>query len=204
MDTDFQADIRRARTEHGRRLDAFLDAHAADLERLAEWCAAALRGGGTLLLFGNGGSAAQAQHLAAEFVNRLDRGRRALAALALTVDGAVLTSVANDTDFRQVFSRQVEALGRTTDLVIALSTSGASPNVVEGLRAARRLGIRSAALLGRNGGEAASVADLALVVPGDETARIQEVQLVVGHLLCHQVERLLGLHAVERPLSSGS
>jgi D-sedoheptulose 7-phosphate isomerase len=195
MDTPFQAEIRRARAEHGRLVGAFLDAHATDLARLAEWSAATLRDGGKLLLFGNGGSAAQAQHLAAELVNRLELPRRALAALALTVDGAVLSSVANDADFRQVFARQIEALGRAGDLALALSTSGASPNVVEGLRAAGRLGLRSAALLGRDGGEAAGEADLALVVPGEETARIQEVQLFAGHLLCHRIERLLGLTA---------
>ncbi len=113
----------------------------------------------------------------------------------MTTDGAVLTSVANDTDFRRLFSRQIEALGGAGDLAVALSTSGASPNVVEGLRAARRQGMRSAALLGRDGGEAAARADLALVVPGEETTRIQEVQLFAGHLLCREVERLLGLTA---------
>lgn len=195
MDAGFQAEIRRARAEHGRHLDAFLEAHADDLSRLAGWCARTLSGGGKLLLFGNGGSAAQAQHLAAEFVNRLDRERPALAAVALTADGAVLTSVANDTEFRLLFSRQVEALGGAGDLAIALSTSGVSPNVVEGLRAARRAGMRSAAFLGRDGGEAAAEADLALVVPGEETTRIQEVQLFAGHLLCREVERLLGLTA---------
>ena len=183
--------VAETRREHHRVVDAFLDRHGSDLELLASWCSAALEGRGKLLLFGNGGSACDAQHLAAEFVNRFDRERPALAAVALTADGAVLTSIANDSCFERVFARQVEALGRPGDVALGLSTSGRSPNVVRGLQAARRAGLRTAALLGAGGGDAAREAELALIVPGEDTARIQEVHLLAGHLLCRRVEDLL-------------
>ncbi len=183
--------LAQARREHGRALDAFIERHAADLDRLACWCAESLARGGKLLLFGNGGSAADAQHLAAEFVNRFDRERAALSALALATDGSVLTSVGNDADFREVFARQIEAHGRPGDIALGISTSGRSPNVLAGLEAARRIGLRTAALLGRDGGQAARLADLPLVVPAEETARIQEVHIFAGHLLCRRVEDLL-------------
>jgi D-sedoheptulose 7-phosphate isomerase len=189
--TDLRERLRRVRDEHVRLVDAFLDRHAADLDRLSEWCAAAFRAGGKVLFFGNGGSAADAQHLAAEFVNRYDRDRRALGAIALATDGSTLTSIGNDSEFARIFSRQIEALGRPGDVAVGITTSGTSPNVLEGLRAARRSGLRTAALLGRDGGEAASLADLALVVPGRETARIQEVHILAGHLVCERVEEIL-------------
>ncbi len=201
---DFEVGLTRARVEHHRLVDAFLDRHAADLDRLARWCVEALRGGGKVLLFGNGGSAADAQHLAAEFVNRFDRDRRALAAVALTTDASILTSVGNDADFREIFSRQVEALGRPGDVAVGITTSGNSPNVLAALRAARALGLRTAALLGRDGGAAASEVDLALIVPGRETARIQEVHILAGHLVCRRVEDPLegGVPAPGAPTSS--
>lgn len=179
------------RDEHHRLVDEFLERHARDLARLATWCADALRAKGKILFFGNGGSAADAQHLAAEFVNRYDRDRAALGAIALATDGSILTSVGNDSDFRQVFARQIEALGRPGDVAIGITTSGRSANVLAGLRAARSIGLKTAALLGRDGGEARSLADLALVVPGERTARIQEVHILAGHLLCERVEELL-------------
>ncbi len=201
---DFSEIVATARREHHRLVDAFLDRHVEDIDRLARWCAECLRSGGKLLLFGNGGSAADAQHLAAEFVNRFDRDRPALAAIALATDGSVLTSVGNDEDFRAVFSRQIDALARAGDVVIGISTSGRSPNVVLALRAARRIGARTAALLGRNGGQAAGEADLALIVPGAETARIQEVHILAGHLLCRRIEDLLSGPGVATSDSSGS
>lgn len=194
-----------AAREHARALDAFLDRHAADLERLAETCAACLASGGKLLFFGNGGSASDSQHLAAEFVNRFDRDRPALGAVALATDGSVLTSIGNDSSFQAIFERQVEALGRPGDVAIAISTSGRSPNIVAGLRAARRLGLRTAALLGRDGGPARSEADLSLVVPSSETARVQEVHIFAGHVLCRLVEdRLASAREGGTVTSSGS
>ena len=188
---DFRQIVEAARSEHHRVVDAFLDRHAADLLTLARWCTDALRAGGKILLFGNGGSAADAQHLAAEFVNRFDRDRPALAAIALATDGSVLTSIGNDASFEAVFARQIEALGRPGDVAIGITTSGNSPNVLAGLRTARRLGLKTASLLGRDGGAAASAADLRLIVPGEATARIQEVHILAGHLLCRFVEELL-------------
>jgi D-sedoheptulose 7-phosphate isomerase len=188
---DFRQIVEAARSEHHRVVDAFLDRHAADLETLARWCTDALRAGGKILLFGNGGSAADAQHLAAEFVNRFDRDRPALAAIALATDGSALTSIGNDASFEAVFARQIEALGRPGDVAIGITTSGNSPNVLAGLRTARRLGLKTASLLGRDGGAAASAADLRLIVPGEATARIQEVHILAGHLLCRFVEEML-------------
>jgi len=193
---EFAELVAETRREHHRRVDAFLDRHGSDRELLAGWCSAALEASGKLVLFGNGGSACDAQHLAAEFVNRFDRERPALAAVALTVDGAVLTSIGNDSGFERVFARQVEALGRPGDVAVGLSTSGRSPNVVRGLEAARRAGLRTAALLGSGGGEAAREADLALIVPGADTPRIQEVHILAGHLLCRRVEDLLEARTV--------
>jgi D-sedoheptulose 7-phosphate isomerase len=187
----FHAETERARRALVRMLDELLGSERERLEQLAGWCAETLRDGGKLLLFGNGGSAAQAQHLAAEFVNRYEDRREGLAAIALATDGAVLTSIANDSDFERLFERQIEALGAERDLALAFSTSGESRNVVRGLAAARRRGLRTAALLGRDGGPAAREAELAIVVPGRETARIQEVHLFVGHLLCRRVETLV-------------
>jgi len=194
---DLDPVLREARDEHHRLVDLFLDRHGHDLVRLADRCAESLAAGGKILLFGNGGSAADAQHLAAEFVNRFDRDRPGLAAIALTTDGSILTSVPNDDEFAAVFARQIEALGRAGDVAVGITTSGHSANVVRALQEAARSGLRTAVLSGRDGGPAAAEAHIALVVPGDETARIQEVHILAGHLLCRLVEDRLD-RAVER------
>ena len=157
----------------------------------AQMLAGVFKAGGKVLLFGNGGSAADAQHLAAEFVNRFQVERPPLAALALTTDTSILTAVANDYDFLQVFAKQVRALGRPGDLALGLSTSGNSPNVVEGLKAARELGLKTLALSGRDGGPVAQAAELALIVPSRNTPRIQEVHITIGHVLCDLVDFIL-------------
>ncbi|HEU5394402.1 MAG TPA: D-sedoheptulose 7-phosphate isomerase, partial [Candidatus Methylomirabilis sp.] len=148
-----------------------------------------LRRGGSLLFFGNGGSAADAQHLAAEFVGRFRLERAPLAALALTTDTSALTAIANDWDFGEIFARQVEALGKPGDLAIALSTSGTSRNVLRGVEAARARGLKTIGLTGGDGGRLAALVDLALVVPSRSTARIQEVHITIGHALCEVVDR---------------
>jgi D-sedoheptulose 7-phosphate isomerase len=153
--------------------------------------AGVFKNGGKALLFGNGGSAADAQHLAAEFVNRFQVERPPLAALALTTDTSILTAVANDYDFLQVFARQVRALGRPGDLAWGISTSGNSPNVAAGLQAARELGLKTLALSGRDGGPVAAAAELALIVPSRNTPRVQEVHITVGHVLCDLVDFIL-------------
>lgn len=157
----------------------------------ARLLADSLRAGGKVLLFGNGGSAADAQHLAAELVNRFQVERPPLAAVALTTDTSVLTSIANDYDFAEVFAKQVRALGRPGDVAMGLSTSGRSPNVVRGLKAARELGLKTLAFSGGDGGPVAETADLALVVPSKNTPRIQEVHITIGHILCDLVDYLL-------------
>jgi D-sedoheptulose 7-phosphate isomerase len=157
----------------------------------ARMLAEALKAGGKVLLFGNGGSAADAQHLAAEFVNRFQVERPPLAALALTTDTSVLTSIANDYDFAELFAKQVRALGRPGDVAVGISTSGGSENVVRGLKEARNLGLHTLALSGRDGGPVAAAAEMALVVPSRNTPRIQEVHITLGHVLCDLVDLLL-------------
>lgn len=175
-----------------------LDAHhrtfasVAGLERnfgaAAELCRAALAGGKRILLCGNGGSAADAQHAAAELTGRFRRDRPALAAIALTTDTSALTAIANDYGFEQVFARQVEALGRPGDVLVAISTSGHSPNVLAAVARAGALGMKTIALSGRDGGKLAALCDLALVVPAAETERVQEAHIFLLHCLCAAVE----------------
>lgn len=169
----------------------FADQYGPRIEAVARRMAEVLHRGGKLLFFGNGGSAADAQHLAAEFVNRFLRDRGALAAIALTTDTSALTSIGNDLGFDQVFSRQVEALGRPGDLVVAISTSGNSPNVLRAVEAARRLGCVTVGFTGGSGGRLAKAVDEAFVVPSAETPRIQETHITLGHALCALVEDLL-------------
>jgi D-sedoheptulose 7-phosphate isomerase len=157
----------------------------------ARLLAETLQGGGKILLFGNGGSAADAQHLAAEFVNRFQIERPPLAAIALTTDTSILTSIANDYDFLEVFAKQVRALGRPGDAALGFSTSGNSGNVVKALDAARQLGLKTLALSGGEGGPVAAAAELAIVVPSRNTPRIQEVHITIGHVLCDLVDFLL-------------
>jgi D-sedoheptulose 7-phosphate isomerase len=152
-----------------------------------------VRRGGKLLFFGNGGSAADAQHLAAELVIRYKTDRKAIAAIALTTDSSTLTACGNDLGFDALFERQIEALGREGDVAIGISTSGKSPNVLRGLRQARKSGLRTVGLTGGNGGEMASVCDSVIKVPSAVTARIQEMHITIGHMLCAALETRLGL-----------
>ena len=170
----------------------FFAAHAPDVARAAALIAESFRAGGKLLVCGNGGSAADAQHIAGEFVNQfLVKNRRALPALALTTDGGVLTCIANDTGFERIFARQVEAFGAEGDVLLAITTSGNSPNVEAAAAAARERGVKVVGLLGRDGGRVLPLCDLALVVESDDTQRIQETHNLVGHVLCDLVERTL-------------
>ena len=140
------------------------------------------------LLFGNGGSAADAQHIAGELVNRFLQHRKALPAIALTTDGGVLTCIANDTGFENVFARQIEALGTKGDVCLAISTSGTSPNVTVACEQARRQEMTIMGLLGRDGGTVGGLCDLALIVQSDDTQRIQETHNLIGHIICELVE----------------
>ena len=170
---------------------AFFDSHADVVARAADLLVATIRAGGKVLIFGNGGSAADAQHIAAELVNRLNYDRPPIAAIALTTDTSILTSVANDASFSDLFERQVRALGRAGDAAVAISTSGNSANVLKAVAAARELNINIVALAGRDGGRLAPLADVALVVETDSTQRVQETHITIAHILCELIEDAL-------------
>jgi D-sedoheptulose 7-phosphate isomerase len=161
----------------------------AEIASAAALITSALGEGGKLLIFGNGGSAADAEHIAGEFVGRFAAERRALPAIALTVNASVLTAVANDYSFDDVFARQVEAFGEPGDVAFGISTSGRSANVVAGLRAGRERGLRTLALTGRGGGELPELADVCVRVPAEDTPRVQEGHILVAHILCEIAER---------------
>ena len=159
----------------------------------AEAAADAVRAGNKVLFCGNGGSAADAQHLAAELVGRLVRDRRALPGLALSTDSSALTCIANDFGYDEVFARQVEGIGRTGDVLVAISTSGNSMNVIRAVEVAKPIGITTVGLLGRSGGQLASMVDLPIIVASEETARVQEAHIFLGHVLCALIEQGLGV-----------
>jgi len=166
--------------------------HAGDLVRAAGIIAESFRAGGKVLLCGNGGSSTDAQHIAGELVNQFSRvKRRALPALALSTDGGVITSIANDTGFENVFARQVEAFGVQNDVLIAITTSGTSANIVAAVESARALELKVIGLLGRDGGTVAPLCDLALIVESPDTQRIQETHNLISHILCELVEQML-------------
>jgi D-sedoheptulose 7-phosphate isomerase len=164
------------------------DALVAQVESAASLCIEALRKGGKIVLAGNGGSAADAQHIAAELVSRFNYDRPALAAIALTTDTSALTAIGNDYSFEYVFARQVEALGRAGDVLLALSTSGNSPNVLAALKAARAQGMKTIGLTGATGGKMVGLCDIAIKIPSAQTPRIQEGHIVIGHSICQVIE----------------
>jgi D-sedoheptulose 7-phosphate isomerase len=166
----------------------FVHAHADRIVQAAELIRQALRAGHKLLLFGNGGSATDASHIAAEFVGRYHRDRRPFPAIALGADQAALTCIANDYGYEELFARQVRAHGLKGDIVIAISTSGNSPNVLRGVEAARALGLTTIGWTGGTGGKLAALVDHCFLVPSSVTARIQESHITLGHVLCELVE----------------
>lgn len=168
--------------------EAFVNENLTRIVAVVEAVTAALKGGNKILLFGNGGSAADAQHLAAEFVNRFVIERPPLPAIALTTDTSVITSIGNDYDFADIFSKQIRAIGQRGDVAWGMSTSGTSANVVKGLEAARKIGMVTVGLTGRDGGEIARIVDHALIVSSSSTPRIQEVHITVGHVICEMVD----------------
>jgi len=167
-----------------------VESNVDNIIKAADMLTACLAAGGKVLIFGNGGSAADAQHLAAEFVNRFQIERPPLAAFALTTDTSVLTSIGNDYHFDDVFSKQIRALGKKKDVAWGISTSGNSPNVVKAVKTAQKMGISTIGMTGR-GGELAACANLVLAVDSDNTARIQETHITLGHILCELLERKL-------------
>jgi D-sedoheptulose 7-phosphate isomerase len=183
-------EIRRQLEESARVKQAFSDALIRNILQFAKKCAAALRGGGKVVFFGNGGSAADALHLAAELVVKLRDDRRGLAALALTTNPSVLTAAGNDYGFEQIFARQIESLVSAQDVLVALSTSGESANILRGIEAGRLRGAFLVALTGETGGALASKVDLLLNVPSRDPQRIQEAHITAGHIACSLIERL--------------
>lgn len=162
-----------------------------EIESFVELAIETLKSGGKIAFVGNGGSAADSQHLAAEFVGRFSKNRDPLPAIALTTDTSILTALGNDYGFEEVFSRQVEALLKEGDLLVAISTSGESPNVIKAALKAKSKGVKVVGLLGKGGGKLRELCDIAIVVPSNSTPRIQEVHILVGHLVCEEVERAL-------------
>jgi len=180
-------------TEHALVAQATARDLRQPFEALLACCLKAVRGGGKILFFGNGGSAADAQHLATELTVRYKSNRKAIAAIALTTDTSALTAIGNDLGFDELFARQIEALGRPGDVAIAISTSGKSANIIRGLKQAKAMGLVAAALGGKGGGQMLGIADPLLIVPSDTTARIQEMHITLGQMLCGALEIELGL-----------
>lgn len=164
-----------------------------DFEKMLDLCVESINAGGKILLFGNGGSAADAQHIATELTVRYVKNRKPIAAIALTTDTSALTAIGNDFGFIDLFARQIEALGRKGDVAIGISTSGKSPNIIKALRTAHSMGIKTAGLTGNVGGEMHGFCDVLLKVPSETTARIQEMHITLGQMLCGAIEQRLGL-----------
>ncbi len=168
--------------------DIFVNENLFKIVEIVEVLTAALKRGNKIMLFGNGGSAADAQHLAAEFVNRFLIERPPLAAMALSTDTSVITSIGNDYDFAEIFSKQIRALGQEGDVAWGISTSGNSPNVTKGIETAKKMGLVTIGLTGRDGGTIARIVDHSLKVPSNSTPRIQETHITVGHVICEMVD----------------
>lgn len=185
--------VHRNITEHIKTMELVQGALIESIQQAGDVLAQSLAKGGTIFWCGNGGSAADSQHLAAELVGRFKKDRRALRSIALSTDTSVLTCVANDYSYDDIFARQVDALGRPADVLIGISTSGNSKNVLRAFKTAKAMGLATVALLGKSGGPAKAMVDYALVVPSDSTSRIQEAHILIGHILCELIEQDLGL-----------
>jgi D-sedoheptulose 7-phosphate isomerase len=172
----------------------FIRQNAEVLAQAVKMIVQAFKAGHKVLLFGNGGSAADAQHIAAEFVNRFLIERPPLPAISLTTDTSILTSISNDYGYADSFAKQVKALGREGDVAIGISTSGAAANVIKAIQAAKEMGLKTVGLACRDGGELAKLVDIALVVDSQSIPRIQEVHITIGHTLCEMVDRMLFQH----------
>ncbi|HXN07641.1 MAG TPA: SIS domain-containing protein [Nitrospiria bacterium] len=170
---------------------AFIKTHYEKIVQAVQITALALKNGNKLLFFGNGGSACDASHLAAEFVNRFKIERPGLPALSLATDMAVITSISNDYEYAEIFSRQVRTLGQSGDIAFAITTSGNSANVVRGVQAAKEKGIQTIGFTGGTGGKLVPLVDMAFIVPSKNTARIQETHITLGHVICELVDELL-------------
>ena len=190
MNTDL---INSVFNEHINVAKETLESIAPKIEESAEVIAKSIECGGTIFWCGNGGSAADSQHIAAEFVGRFKKDRKPLRSIALTTDSSVLTCVANDYSYKEIFSRQLSALGRNGDILVVISTSGESENIKKVLIQAQKMKIKTIALLGKKGGVCKDLTDIPIIIPSDTTARIQEVHILIEHLLCELVEKKLGI-----------
>ena len=179
--------------EHIRVIQRLNSEHLVPIQQLGEKAVETLRTGHTIFFCGNGGSAAQCQHLAAEIIGRFVKERSGYRAIALTADTSALTAISNDYGYEQVFDRQIEALGRSGDLLIGLSTSGHSANVLHAMRKAREMGLFTVGLTGCDGGRLKDIVDLCITVPSDTTAHIQEAHLVIGHIMCSFIDASLAV-----------
>jgi D-sedoheptulose 7-phosphate isomerase len=188
--TDGRALLIASLEEHLVSLKALVDTKLDQIVQTGELICRTLKAGKKVLLCGNGGSAADAQHIAAELVGRYELHRRAWPAIALTTDTSALTAISNDFGYEEVFARQVEALAETNDVLIAISTSGGSPNVIRAVEKAKECGCKTIALGGGDGGRLASLCDYALIVPSNRTARVQEAHITIGHLWCEMVDAM--------------
>jgi D-sedoheptulose 7-phosphate isomerase len=185
-----QSTIKFEFSEHLKTAKVTLEYIADPLEIAANLCIDSLQNGGKILIFGNGGSAADAQHIAAELVGRYKVERKGLSAIALTTDSSAITCIANDYNYDYIFSRQIEALASKGDVAIGISTGGTSANVINGLQTAIELGCKAIGFSGRGGGEMNALCDVNLVVPAEDTPRIQEMHIVIGHTICHLIDQV--------------
>lgn len=192
FETDFASELKTITThfnEHREVLEVTEQRTIDDIHRAVTLITDCLVNGGCLFWCGNGGSAADSQHLAAELVGRFNHDRPPLRSIALTTDSSVLTCIANDYHFEEIFARQITAVGRPGDVLVAISTSGRSINILNALDAARQLQVTTIGILGSGGGDAASRADVAVIVPSNSTARIQEMHILIGHIICDLLEQ---------------
>lgn len=171
--------------------EELLHTKVTEILNIAEAMIDSLKKNGKVIIFGNGGSASDSQHIAAELVGRFKKDRPALPAIALTVNTSILTSLANDYGYEIVFSRQIEALAQKNDIIIGISTSGKAKNVACGIKQAKKMGLKTIALTGGDGGDIAKLADISLLVPSSVTARIQEAHITIGHIVCELIEQAL-------------
>lgn len=191
MKNDFKESILNYFEESAQTKLRFAKDNWKSIATIAECIAKAIKNGNKILLFGNGGSASDAQHIAAEFVNRFRIERKPLPAIALTTDTSIITSIGNDYTFDDIFSKQIIALGRKGDVAVGITTSGNSPNVLNGLKEAHKLGLKTVGLLGRDGGKAKNLCDIKIIVPTEQTSLIQETHITTAHIICLLVDEIL-------------
>ena len=181
--------IKKQFREHIDTFNISMESLASSIEDAANLCINSLKKGGKILILGNGGSAADAQHIAAELIGRFKVERNPIPAIAITTDTSILTAIGNDFGFSHIFDRQIKALAENDDVVIGISTSGNSKNILNALKTAMELGCKTICLSGGNGGQLKNICDVNIIVPSDDTARIQEVHIFTGHTICHLIEQ---------------